>query len=119
MLNPIKGPKEWPQTDLNLLVSWTVKSKKPGRPSLHGRRLEQDELDGKKYGLKRHETKYACSNCGVTGHNKKSCTQSSKNAEQPLSTTSKSKLPVKKKTAKTDYIATQESGAAPFRHAFS
>lgn len=95
MLNPIKGQREWPQTGLNLLVPWKVKSKKSGRPSMHGRRLEQDELDNKRYGLKRHETKYTRSNCGVTWHNKKSCNQSSKNVKQPMpQTTSRSKLPV-------------------------
>ncbi|KAK8918817.1 hypothetical protein KSP39_PZI021402 [Platanthera zijinensis] len=92
MLNPIKGQGEWPQCNLNLMVPWKVKPKLPGRPSKHARRQEEDELSNMKYGINRRGTKYACSKCGVVGHNKKSCVQSSKITEPPLPTTSTSRL---------------------------
>ncbi|KAK8946345.1 hypothetical protein KSP39_PZI006942 [Platanthera zijinensis] len=114
MMNPIKGQREWPCANQNILVPWNVK-KKAGRPSLQVRRKDADEVSTCKYGLKRSGSKYACSNCGATGHNKKSCGQASKNVEPTQQTlTIRSKLPVKMKSTMTNDIATQESITAPF-----
>ncbi|KAK8943070.1 hypothetical protein KSP39_PZI008986 [Platanthera zijinensis] len=108
MLNPIKGQKEWPTTCLNLLVPWNVKGKKVGRPSLHARKREQDELEQKKYGLKRHGTKYTCSNCGVAGHTKKSCGH-----PIPTTSTTRSKLSVKKNIASQDTYTEPPNSSLP------
>ncbi|KAK8940462.1 hypothetical protein KSP39_PZI010501 [Platanthera zijinensis] len=94
MLNPIKGQGEWPRCNLNLVVPWNTKPKLRGRPSKHARRKDEDEKSNMKYGINRIGTKYSCSNCGLIGHNKKSCGQSSKETEPPLPTKSRLKLTV-------------------------
>ncbi|KAK8918967.1 hypothetical protein KSP39_PZI022043 [Platanthera zijinensis] len=70
--------------------------RKAGRPKSHARRLEKDEIDTKKYGLKQHGCTYTCSNCGEKGHNKKGCSKSA-NVAAPTTSTStlRSKLPVR------------------------
>ncbi|KAK8928879.1 hypothetical protein KSP39_PZI017339 [Platanthera zijinensis] len=77
LLNPIKGQREWPHSELSPVVPWHCKPKKAGRPSKQARKKETDELESRRYDLKNSGTKYTCSNCGMTGHNKKSCGRSS------------------------------------------
>ncbi|KAK8948954.1 hypothetical protein KSP39_PZI005199 [Platanthera zijinensis] len=96
MLNPIKSHKEWPLANLNPIVPWCNIDKKPGRPSKHARRKEKDELKEKKYGVNRHGMKYACSNCGMRGHTKKSCIEAPNS--QDATTSTRSKQPVRKKS---------------------
>ncbi|KAL3849567.1 hypothetical protein ACJIZ3_011449 [Penstemon smallii] len=76
LLQPIKGKDEWPDSQLLPLVPWPEKPKKAGRPKQHARRKDPNELvqekeNGKK--LKRNGYKYFCSNCGLPGHNIKTC----------------------------------------------
>ncbi|KAK8936506.1 hypothetical protein KSP39_PZI012203 [Platanthera zijinensis] len=96
MLSPIKGQLEWPNSNLIPIVPWFANQKKAGRPKSHARSLEKDEIDTKKYDLKRHGCRYTCSNRGEKGHNKKGCSKSA-NVAAPTTSTStlRSKLPVR------------------------
>ncbi|KAK8954372.1 hypothetical protein KSP39_PZI002451 [Platanthera zijinensis] len=93
LLNPINSQKEWPFANLNLIVPWSNIQKKCGRPSQNARRKEPEELEAKKYGIKRHRLKYTCSNCGERGHNKKQCTMT--RASTQSTSPKKFKLPVR------------------------
>ncbi|KAK8957675.1 hypothetical protein KSP39_PZI000398 [Platanthera zijinensis] len=87
---------EWPLVNQNPIVPWPTVRRKAGRPPQHARRMEEEELETQKYGVKRHGLKYSCSQCGMRGHNKRNC------GVVPISSTASSAKKLKNPVRRTE-----------------
>ncbi|KAI8572143.1 hypothetical protein RHMOL_Rhmol01G0175700 [Rhododendron molle] len=105
IIYPMNGADMWPNTGVIGPLPPNVK-KQAGRPKkLRKRGLDEPQIGTK---LKRRNTTTTCAQCGMLGHNKRTCKGQPVTQKQG---TTREKLPVRKKKSTTTKV--QESASQP------
>ncbi|XP_050204978.1 uncharacterized protein LOC126655018 [Mercurialis annua] len=97
ILNPINGKELWPKSDQSQIISPKPVNNRRGRKTMMRRKEADEVVNGSQKGLKqgiitdgritRKGMKVTCSECGLVGHNKRSCKKQNTQATQATALT--------------------------------
>ncbi|XP_074301112.1 uncharacterized protein LOC141632464 [Silene latifolia] len=81
-LEPLNGPQEWPQTQMDPISPPPLKKLKASKPTTK-RRKQAGELVNKKK-MSKAGNEIRCSRCGGSGHNKRNCPSSNESSSSKI-----------------------------------